>query len=64
MVRLRTGQRRLLVAHLPALGNLAVGSLLFGQFLSQRPYSLALALIGVVTWTVLFGAALILAAGE
>ena len=59
-----SGQRRLLVTHVPALGNLAAGSLLFGQFLAARPYSLALALIGCATWIVLFGLAFFFAAGE
>ena len=64
MVRLRPGQRRLVVANVPALGNVAAGSLLFGQFLSDRPYSPALAVIGLATWAVLFGIALFFAAQE
>jgi hypothetical protein len=64
MVRLKPGQRRLLVAHIPPLANLAAGSLLFGQFLSERPYSPTVALIGVGTWVVLFGTALFFAAGS
>jgi len=64
MVRLRPGQRRLLVAHLPGLANVAAGSLLFGQFLSARPYSPGIALLGLVTWIVLFGVAFFFAAGE
>ena len=36
MVRLTPAQRRLLVAHIPPLANLAAGSLLFGQ-IPQRP---------------------------
>jgi predicted RND superfamily exporter protein len=46
------------------LANFAAGSLLFGQFLSERPYSPAVALIGLATWIVLFGAAFFFAAGE
>ena len=64
MVRLKPGQRRLLVAHLPSVANLAVGSLLFGQVLSARPYSLGIAASGVALWAVLFGCAFLLAAGE
>jgi len=64
MVRLKPGQRRLLVAHIPPLANLAAGSLLFGQFLSGRPYSMMVALFGIGTWFVLFGVAFYLAAGS
>jgi hypothetical protein len=64
MVRLKPGQRRLLVAHIPPLANLAAGSLLFGQFLSERPYSLMVALIGFGTWFALFGIAFFFAAGS
>ena len=55
MVGLRPAHRRVLVAHLPELANIAVGSLSFGQFLSDRPYSIALAGVGVVLWAVLIG---------
>jgi len=44
MIRLHPGQRRVLVSHLPELANVAAGSLLFGQFLSERSYSPGLAL--------------------
>jgi len=64
MVRLRPAQRRMLVAHIPPLANLAAGSLLFGQFLSDRPYSPAIALVGAGTWVLVFGAAFVLAAGS
>ena len=64
MVGLKPGQRRVLVAHLPELANVAAGSLLFGQFLSDRPYSLGLAVAGIAAWAVLIGFVFILAAGE
>ena len=64
MLRLSPGQRRLVVANVPALGNVAAGSLLFGQFLSERPYSPTIALIGLVAWVVLFGIAFFFAAKE
>ena len=64
MIRLTTARRRVLIAHLPELANVAAGSLLFGQFLSERPYSLALALGGVVVWLLLIVAAFALAEGE
>lgn len=37
MIGLQPAQRRVLVAHLPELANVGAGSLLFGQFLSDRP---------------------------
>ena len=46
MVGLRPVHRRVLVAHLPELANIAIGALLFGQFLSDRPYSVFLAVVG------------------
>jgi predicted acyltransferase len=64
MVGLKPVQRRVLVAHLPELANVAAGSLLFGQFLSERPYSVSLALLGVGVWVVLIGYVCALAAGE
>ena len=50
MVGLRPAYRRVLVAHLPELANIAIGSLLFGQFLSDRPYSVTLAIVGTAAW--------------
>jgi hypothetical protein len=64
MLRLKSAQRRVFVAHLPELANVGAGSLLFGQFLSDRPYSIALALVGVVAWSMLIGVVFLLASGE
>lgn len=64
MIRLTNAQRRVLIAHVPELANVGAGSLLFGQFLSDRPYSLTLALVGVVLWLVLIGIVSVLAEGE
>ena len=57
MVRLTREQRRLAAAHLPELANFAAGSFLFGQVLTERPYSLAVAFIGFVVWCGIFGTA-------
>ena len=54
----------MLVAHLPELANVGAGSLLFGQFLSDRPYSVALSIMGVLEWSILIGVVFVLAAGE
>lgn len=64
MLRLKRAQQRVLVAHLPELANLAIGSLLFGQFLSDRPYSFALAFVGIAAWFGLMGIVVIFANGE
>ncbi len=64
MIRLTNGQRRVLIAHVPELANVGAGSLLFGQFLSDRPYSLALATGGVVLWSLLIGAVFVLVERE
>jgi hypothetical protein len=55
MIRLKPARRRILIAHVPELANVAAGSLLFGQFLTDRPYSLALAAVGVAVWFALVG---------
>ena len=64
MVRLTRGHRRLVANHLPELANFAAGSFLFGQVLTDRPYSPLIALIGIVSWAVLFAVAMFFARGE
>lgn len=54
MVRLTRKQRQLLVDKLLDAANLALGAMVFGQFLSDRSFSLALALTGFITWVTLF----------
>jgi len=50
MLRLRPRQRTVLLEKLPDVANLGVGALLFGQFVSNQPFSLRLALSGGVIW--------------
>jgi hypothetical protein len=64
MLRLRPGQRRVLVERFPELANFAMGSLLFGQLLSDRPFSAGLAVSGVAVWVGLFGVTLFLVEQE
>ena len=64
MVRLSTRQRTVLVDKLPDIPNVAAGALVFGQFLGDQEYSLALALYGVGTWSALMGFTLLLAKGS
>jgi hypothetical protein len=55
MIRLKPAHRRILIAHVPELANIGAGSLLFGQFLTDRPYSLVVAGVGIAAWLVLIG---------
>lgn len=64
MLRLRPGQRRVLIDRLPELANFIVGSLFFGQFLIERPFSYALGVTSIALWVALMAATLSLAAGE
>jgi len=52
MLRLKSGQRRVLIDRLPELANLIVGSLFFGQFLTDRPFSWRLAVSSIALWIV------------
>ena len=51
----------MLVDKLPDIPNVPAGALVFGQFLGDQEYSLALALYGVGTWSALMGFTLLLA---
>jgi hypothetical protein len=64
MLRLTARQREALIEKVPDFGNLAAGSMLFGQFLTERPFSLALASAGAATWLALWVFVLVLAQGE
>lgn len=64
MLRLRPGQRKIISDHVPELANFAAGSFLFGQVLTDRPYSIAVALIGLIIWAALTGVALLFAKDE
>jgi hypothetical protein len=50
MVGLNREQRRTLADKLPDMANVAVGGMVFGQFLGDRPFSPVLALSGLVFW--------------
>lgn len=60
MVGLAIEQRRMLMDKLPDAANLALGGLVFGQFLADRPFSIALAIVGMTTWAGLLGGAFVL----
>ena len=57
MVGLTGEQRRMFIDKLPDAANLALGALVFGQFLNDRPFSVALAILGATTWAALLGTA-------
>jgi hypothetical protein len=64
MLRLNKTQRGILIDKVPALANVAAGAMLFGQFLSQRSFSLFVAVGGIVLWFFLTGCAMALAKGK
>ena len=53
-------QRRMLIDKLPDAANLALGGLVFGQFLGDRPFSVGIGVLGVATWALLLGGAFVL----
>ncbi len=60
MLDLTTEQRYLLIDKLPDAANVALGALVFGQFLSDAPFSLSLAAVGMALWVVPVGWSLLL----
>jgi len=61
MLRLRPRQREVLVEKLPDVANLVAASTFFGQFLTDRPFSVSLAVGGITTSMLLWIATLLLA---
>ena len=61
MLELNERQRAVLIAALPNTANVAAGGLIFGQFVSDRPFSVALALTGIAAWAALIGWSIFLA---
>ena len=64
MLKLKRGQRAVLVDKAPDIANLAVGALVFGQFLGDRPFSWRLLLAGSGIWILAVGVVLLLAGSE
>jgi len=64
MVGFTREQRQMLIDKLPDAANLALGALVFGQFLGDRPFSMTLAVLGIGTWMVLFACALWIGGGQ
>jgi hypothetical protein len=64
MVGLTQEQRDTLRDKLADAANLALGALLFGQFLDDRPFSPLLAGARIFSWVVLLGWSLVLGGGR
>jgi hypothetical protein len=54
----------IVVQAFPAVAHVAVGGLVFGQFLRDRPFSIGLALGGVAVWVAFVTWAVVLAGGK
>ena len=57
MIGWTSEQRRMLMDKLPDAANLALGALVFGQFLGDRPFSFGVAIGGLLGWIGLLGVA-------
>ena len=64
VLRLNRRQRELFVEKLPDAGNLAMGGLVFGQFVTTGEFSGWLATLGLVAWGLFIGLAAVLAGEE
>ena len=64
MVRLTPRQRDVMVEKMPDVANVIAGSMFFGQFLTERPFSLVLAILGMILCVLLWVFTLFLARGE
>jgi hypothetical protein len=61
MLRLNRKQREVLLDKLPDVANLVTASRFLGQFLADRPFSLALAVFGIVSASARWLAVMVLA---
>lgn len=64
MVRLTDAQRTVLTQALPAVAHVALGALVFGQFLREQPFSFWLATAGLGIWLSCVSAAVAIAGGK
>ena len=62
MLRFSTEQRTFVAEGLRDIANLAVAGLVFGQFLADRPFSMAVAALGIMIWMALMSCAVVLRA--
>ena len=64
MLRLKPRQRELFADKMPDVANLAAASMLFGQFLSDHPFSVWLGFAGLFAWVLCWTLAYLVAGGE
>jgi hypothetical protein len=64
MVRLGQRQREILIEKAPDMANALAVSTLVGQFLTDRPYSITLAMVGSGAWVALWVLTFVLAKDE
>ena len=64
MLRLKPRQRTVLIGVFPEFANLAAGALIFGQALTDRPFSWMLVAAGGAVWLVLLVAAIAIAGAD
>jgi hypothetical protein len=64
MLRLKPGQRAVIVEKLPDLANVIVGGFVIGQFVGEQPASLWLVAAGLAIWIVLAVLTLLAAGGN
>ena len=49
---------------LPDTANLALGAMVFGQFLGDRPFSTTVAILGFAMWAIPVGCAFVIGRGQ
>jgi len=64
MLRFNPRQRELFVDKIPDVANVAAASMFFGQFLSDRPFSVWLGLAGLFAWLACWALAYLAAGGK
>jgi hypothetical protein len=60
MIGFTSEQRRMLIDKLADAANLALGALVFGQFVADQPFAPTVAILGMSAWASLLGLALFL----
>lgn len=64
MLTLKPRQRAVLLEKVPDVANLGVGVLVFGQFVSDQPFSVWLAVLGFGIWSGLMEGTLLIAGDD
>jgi len=64
MLRLNRRQREVLIEKMPDVANLVVASTFLGQMRTDRPFSIRLAIAGILTGKFLWALTLLLAEGK